>query len=500
MLMVAVAWWTGAVAVEHLSSQVQAKIFWAEMAWPGIAATGYCWGLFIWDYVQGRHRPVPLIVYWALTALSLLAWITALTNDFHHLMYPTTTVVTTATDFTLKFAHGPLFFAFVATLYFSMLLSEVVLLYAIQNSQGVYRFHYYGFVAASLLPWIVNILYLSGSYTLTAFDPTPFSIVAMTVIFYWLIDRRQLFDLVPIAHRSLLDALPDAVLVIDTEARIVDYNPAARDFVGGKSLVGKGLGGFLELQTLAGLVSHDHDPGGQPREIVLGNPDRTFEVGKVTLTYGNRAVGQLLLLRDVSHRKKAEQRLQAALGELETQLQNNLILQKQLREQSVRDALTGLYNRHFLNESAPELLTEAERTGHPLIAVMIDLDHFKQLNDHYGHAAGDTVLRAVGNFLRQNVRESDLVIRMGGEEFLVLLPNMLEDAMDRVETWREAFGTQSFFHEGVLPLKATFSAGIAFSSNGGLMDLLRRADLALYRAKLEGRNRCVLWQPEGAVP
>jgi diguanylate cyclase (GGDEF)-like protein len=253
-------------------------------------------------------------------------------------------------------------------------------------------------------------------------------------------------------------------------------------------LVGLSLGTLSELHKGLGALQ---DPVSGPYETAIGTPARYFDVGQVPLIYAGRSVGRLILLRDISHRKEAEDRLQAAMVELEKH-------QQQLREESIRDMLTGLHNRRFLDELGPILLAEAKRSDSPLAAVMLDIDHFKRLNDTYGHQAGDTVLRASGAFLREQVRQSDAAFRMGGEEFLILLPHTEEPQAERwVEELRGGYMALAFAHDGLF-LNATVSVGFAMypADADGMPDLLHRADMALYRAKTGGRNRVCRWQTD----
>jgi diguanylate cyclase (GGDEF)-like protein len=174
---------------------------------------------------------------------------------------------------------------------------------------------------------------------------------------------------------------------------------------------------------------------------------------------------------------------------------NNLALNDALREQAIRDGLTGLYNRHYLEE---RLVQEVNRAGrqHVLLAViMLDIDHFKRINDTYGHAAGDHVLRELGALIRRLVRPSDIPCRYGGEEFVLFLPEMSRGIAEaRAEALRVAVQSLKLEVEGRTLGEITVSAGLAMFPDHGEepTTLLRAADEALYRAKELGRNRVVV--------
>lgn len=163
---------------------------------------------------------------------------------------------------------------------------------------------------------------------------------------------------------------------------------------------------------------------------------------------------------------------------------------EQLRELSIRDALTQLYNRRHFDEQANSLFNQAVRHKRPLALVICDIDHFKKINDTYSHATGDTVLRHVGNILRKHMRLSDLVARYGGEEFVMAFPEtagpQAAALCDKLRTLIEAFP----WHEVHPDLKVTMSMGVyADIAAGSAETMLQKADALLYRAKETGRNR-----------
>ncbi|MGC2245517.1 MAG: diguanylate cyclase [Terriglobales bacterium] len=181
----------------------------------------------------------------------------------------------------------------------------------------------------------------------------------------------------------------------------------------------------------------------------------------------------------------------------------NLRLQQALRQQSTTDVLTGLFNRRHLEQSLERELRRAARTDQPLGIIMFDLDHFKRVNDTFGHEAGDTVLRTIGATLARGARAEDMPCRFGGEEFLLIMPGAnLEGSRSRAERLRSEIRGLAITEDGASVGTITVSVGIAAFPLHGLSakDLIAAADAALYRAKNQGRDRVVTAEiPEAQI-
>lgn len=207
-------------------------------------------------------------------------------------------------------------------------------------------------------------------------------------------------------------------------------------------------------------------PDGEERSIIMICTPHLDEQGHVVKLSGTN--------QDITDRK----RLEAAL-----------------REQAIRDPLTGLFNRRYLDETLPRELHRCRRNGEPLTVAMLDLDYFKKFNDDYGHEAGDTVLRAVGGLLQRFLRSDDLACRYGGEELVLILPGAtLSTAQGRMEELRQAVMQLHLQHrDNELPA-ITVSIGLAMAEpeETDACALLSRADAALYQAKEQGRNRIIV--------
>ncbi len=183
--------------------------------------------------------------------------------------------------------------------------------------------------------------------------------------------------------------------------------------------------------------------------------------------------------------------------------------QRDLEERSVTDALTGLKNRRFFDERLHEEFCRAHRYADPVSLIMIDLDHFKAVNDRHGHPAGDAVLREAAAVARASIRDPDICCRYGGEEFAVILPKThLPGALAVAERIWRALGAKAYAVPAGAPggpaeLRVTASLGVAFFPSKDIAaheHLLRFADEALYQAKRAGRNTICLYQSPSSTP
>jgi diguanylate cyclase (GGDEF)-like protein len=220
----------------------------------------------------------------------------------------------------------------------------------------------------------------------------------------------------------------------------------------------------------------------------------------ITPIYNHRQQleGRVILAYDITDRKNLEKELKNANESLQVQLNENERLRIQLQEQAIRDPLTGVFNRRYFAEALDNETARAIREKTPFSIIILDVDHFKKVNDTYGHKCGDLVLQSLARFLMQNTRRSDIVCRFGGEEFVILMPDAsVESAQERAEFFRHEF-SQQVNQCGNEEIRSTFSAGVAsfplHAASGEALLVL--ADQALYESKEAGRNRVTVYSPE----
>jgi diguanylate cyclase (GGDEF)-like protein len=271
-------------------------------------------------------------------------------------------------------------------------------------------------------------------------------------------------------------------------------------------LVGRPLSTVARRETLAVLESTERRDGHRVAEV---RPGVWLDVRDSPVSDPRgRPLGRIVVVRDVTE----QQQRQAAIEQLNARLAEQVEviegLRAELAEEAVRDPLTGLYNRRHLDRALRADLASRPRSG-GLSVLVVDVDHFKSVNDRFGHAAGDRVLTAVAGTLAGAVREGDTAARLGGEEFVLVLPGAGRDqAVERAEQIRRAVaGAGHPVDGGTGVLGVTVSIGVAVCPASGTSAeaLLEAADRALYTAKAGGRDRVVAadaarLQPVPAAP
>lgn len=331
-------------------------------------------------------------------------------------------------------------------------------------------------------------------------------------------NQQQLSDSDGFVH-DIINSLSEHVAVIDSHGKIIKVNQAWDRFAsingGADSAVSIGTN-YLEIcettnhpteGTEAIEVAHglrsilDGSQQAFKHEYACHSPteERWFTLDAVPL-YGSYK-GAVVIHQNITERRQLEVRQEVAKKQLEAQLTEISALQTLLQEQAIRDPLTGLHNRRYLDETLSRDLSQAKRGGYPLTVVMVDVDFFKRVNDTYGHAAGDEVIKALAAILQADARESDLICRYGGEEFLISLPKMsIVHALQRAEKWRLKFA-ETQVRYGEFFIQSTLSAGVAGYPDHGTdaATLTAHADEALYSSKHEGRNRVTCFVPEASA-
>ena len=305
-------------------------------------------------------------------------------------------------------------------------------------------------------------------------------------------------------YRAMLETSPDSVAATDLLGNYIFANEQTAILHGYSSteeFVGKNALSLIALKDVTKATKYMDKTltDGIIKNIefnLLRKDGTTFPAELSAALVRNEfgiPVAFIAVTRDITNRKQASEQLARANGQLQKQIQEIEMLQESLREQAIRDPLTDLFNRRYMKEATVQEHARAIREEYPYSLIMIDMDKLKDINDTYGHAAGDLAIRTLAKQIKKNTRIEDTACRYGGDEFLILLHDTpTEVANDRVESWRINLLENPILVKGQ-PVTVTFTAGIAtFPMHGQTLDeILHQADRALYEAKATGGN-CVL--------
>lgn len=374
---------------------------------------------------------------------------------------------------------GPVFWMNIVYSYLLIFIGMAVLVYRFMQTVGIYKTQIGIILLGLLFPWINSIIFVMGLSPFPNADNTPFSFTFAGLAFTYALMRYRLLDIIPVARDVLIESMSDGVIVIDVQNRLVDINPAAELVLGPakESRIGKSV--EILFSDWSEIVNAFKNVNDIRTEVPVGNPPQSYLDLKISPLYDEQQhfVGRLVVWRDISLLRQA---------------------QLELQEQVIRDPLTGLYNRRYLSEIIEREFARAIRGEYSLSFILIDMDHFKEVNDTFGHSMGDAILQRFSAQLLTHIRLGDIVCRYGGEEFLLVLPNMTAEVAYQVAERCRLSVQESDLLENASPLKLTISCGISeYPRHGMKCDaLIAAADKALYHAKSVGRNRVVVWQKE----
>ena len=469
VLLLGLSWWDITYSIFWIDFPGPTPYFWLDITLVGafIVPTA----LFVFSLQHSRlqswlTRPIFLVLLIEPILAMILLW----TDPWHGLYFGGKRALNT----TMILDAGVVHWANIIYSYALILISLVILSIAAYRSVGIYRRQTLLIIAALVIPWVVHISFLSTGGLLPNADVTPFIFSITALIFAFALVGYRLLDIVPIARTVLIENMSEGVIVLDTLDRVVDINPVASNVIGLPTAVSIGEPVDKVFSNWNDIVEKYQNVKDIRVEAELDNAYLDLRISSLW-DDRSRFVGRLIVWRDITDLK----RTQAKLERLAT-----------------IDDLTEVLNRRSFLEKAQAELKRSLRLGKTLSIAIMDIDHFKKVNDTYGHPAGDQVLINFASSFTINIREFDVFARFGGEEFALLMPETdTNQAFQVCERLRLNVARSILDFEGQ-PIPITVSLGISSltGENDTLEKILQRADQALYNAKQSGRDRTMIWQ------
>lgn len=465
-----VAWWCAGQWASLLWQNLDYRYFIAQLQYVAIASVPVLWfsaSLCYAGYDRIVRRWAPLI--WIPPAVTILL---AFSNSYHGQLWADFQPQTDSVG--LDITYGPWFKVYVAYSYSAVTIGTVILANRIGFLPG-HRRQFFYVISAPLMVLTLNLPFIFG-VQLLPIDPTPLGFALASLILMAAL-KHKVFSVLPIARRHILDKLEDGVITIDDQGLIADANAAAKSLLGAEAIVfGKPLSDALPKGALATGTDHSETRLTDGRWLdIRMSPVQSLD---------GPAKGQIVLLRDITRDKHLQHTVEQTQQTLES-------LNSRLQAQAHTDDLTQLSNRRHLYQRMQEEWSRSERRSQPVSLILLDFDHFKKINDSYGHQTGDQVLAQAATLIRQSIRPEDLASRHGGEELAVLLPDTaLEDAVEAAQRIQQTISDHKYSSTDGQEFSLTISAGVACREpeDGSVDALVARADSALYHSKRTGRN------------
>ena len=474
MVLAATTIYAMAYAMELASDTLHGILFWVKIEHIGIELIAPFWLLFTLT-ITGRKKyitPSRIVVLFIIPVVVIIA---VFLGKFH--LNPQLTA--NAPFPTLTYQRG--FFAWLGVGYLSLCLvtSYLLLIVMYLNSMPAFRKQALILLFSGTLPWIgmiISTLHLAP-YNL---DLAPLTMSISGILFLVAFQRLQFLDIIPLARDIIFEGMGDGILVLDNYDRLVDHNPSLQKIFSNinSQIIGQPFQKvFEQYPDLIRMVNERSD---DVIEIQVRSDKGEFSYRCNLLSLSgphNNPVGKIISFHDYTEVKR---------------------LIDQLSDLAALDNLTGIYNRRYFYELVQKEISRAERYNQFLSLIIFDLDFFKQVNDTYGHAAGDAVLMQVVNIFKQRLREYDIMGRFGGDEFLILLPETnLRDATALAEELRTTLERSDIhYEEHSFRIKASFGVTVKPVMNTiSLQEMIHYVDAALYKAKQTGRNRIQVSTP-----
>lgn len=466
LMCLAVAIYVIGYGFELRSENIEQIGFFLKIEYFGSPFMTTFWLLFSYKFYFNKNPSLKFkIIVMVIPVLTLFFNVT---NEYHHLFYKNISVIYYHDFLIARLSKGPWYFVNVVYSYLVMLCGGIVFYKAWKNSLYAMRKQSFLMFIGTLCPAIMNFVYLFG-FSPYGLDLLPFGFSILAVFYFIALFRYDFLDIGEIFRSVIFAEIREGIIVVDDKKRLIDFNTAAQRVFSSLNAVNIGVN-LLKLEKLKKLL--EYKTSSFEIEIVQEGYSKYYEVRITNLNKNNKIVGFVFFIHDVTEQREMIHRLE---------------------NMASYDELTQVYNRRRLMEEAQKEELRIKQNNGILSILMIDIDLFKQINDKYGHLAGDEIIKAVIRTCKNGLRSTDIIGRYGGEEFVIILPESnLENSLIIAEYIRKHVEDMEVIYDGDI-IKVTISIGVASSEGGvgvfNVMKVINRADLALYNAKSSGRNK-----------
>ncbi|MED3550660.1 histidine kinase N-terminal 7TM domain-containing protein [Cytobacillus praedii] len=463
---------TFAYAFELMGTSLEEIRLWLRIEYLALPFIPVFILLMCLDYVGQRLKP------WICYTLYVIPIITIFmhnTNSLHHLYYKSMKLRSDTPFPTIDLEGGPWFYIHSIFLFLCFMMSIIILLMQLKKSSFKFRMQILLMIAGLMIPLLANYFYING-LSPSGIDLGPVS-MSISFLFHGIaLVSFQMFNVTPIARDIVFENMQEGVIVLNQNNVIVDYNGTMLQLIPklNKHAIGKPIRDVLRSNPrLAEIISNKQECD---YKISLGGEHVYYHIRfSPVQNKKNISIGRIVTFANVTER---------------------VHIQEELKKLASTDGLTKVFNRTFFMEKIEEVFQSLTINGGGVSIIMFDIDHFKKVNDTFGHAIGDHILVHVADTAKKSLRNTDIMGRYGGEEFIICMANTpLYQACEFAETLREEIAKENRLINGEeVVITSSFGVSHAYINAGesqySIHSLMKQADEALYAAKGKGRN-CV---------
>lgn len=459
--------WTFGYAMELSVNSNHDKLFWLNIQQIGIYLSPFAWYFLSLEHLKSKislnkKLVIPLLV------VPFSHIFLNFTNNYHKLLRKKIIFESTNSIIRVKTETSIIFNIFIAFYYFLLLLALINFIRSIKQRKGIYRVQSVILLISLIIPYFFNLSDFFNLNPIYPYSPTTLTFIPTGILIMYALFRKNLFKITPKAHENIIKNMDVGVVVTNNKFEILDYNPFMKyefnykeDYIG-KNLESKDPVIYRKLKN--------YENKNNEKYMEFQKYEDLSKHYKIKISKLNDEKGFIIIIYDITSQK---------------------ILEKELFFKATKDFLTKTSNRYEFFGKSEIIFSNAKKNNSSLSILMIDIDDFKEINDNFGHSAGDFILENFAESVKNIIPKGSVFGRLGGEEFSVVINSDIEKAKKMAEIIRlNIENSNNLFLEHTI--NYTISIGISTLSNQifSFDELLKKADKAVYNAKHKGKN-CV---------